>query len=231
MTGETKDYPILNTINSPADLKKLSLEELTKLAAEVRERIIKTVAKTGGHLAPSLGVVELTIALHRLLESPRDRIVWDTGHQAYPHKILTGRRGGMKSLRQKGGIAGFPRREESPYDAFGTAHSSTSISAALGMAVAAQRRGLDHRCRRARPLRCGPGRRLRFHQQHGGFRPAPALRRHQALRLRPRAEHLRHPRVRQHQARLRCLRSVRRTRRASPRSGLLRGPALPRRSP
>jgi 1-deoxy-D-xylulose-5-phosphate synthase len=127
---------ILNTIESPADLKKLSPKDLSLLAAELRERIIATCAANGGHLAPSLGVVELTIALHRVFESPQDRIVWDVGHQAYAHKLLTGRRDVFATLRTFGGISGFPKRSESPHDAFDTGHSSTSISAALGLAVA-----------------------------------------------------------------------------------------------
>jgi 1-deoxy-D-xylulose-5-phosphate synthase len=141
MTGEKKDYPILNTINSPADLKKLSLEELTRLAAEVRGRIIETVAKTGGHLAPSLGVVELTIALHYVFDAPKDKIIWDVGHQSYAHKLLTGRRALFHTLRTYGGISGFPRREESPYDSFDTGHSSTSISAGLGISTAKALKG------------------------------------------------------------------------------------------
>jgi 1-deoxy-D-xylulose-5-phosphate synthase len=141
MTGEKKAYPILNTINSPADLKKLSLEELTRLAAEVRGRIIETVAKTGGHLAPSLGVVELTIALHYVFDAPKDKIIWDVGHQSYAHKLLTGRRAFFHTLRTYGGISGFPRREESPYDSFDTGHSSTSISAGLGISTAKALKG------------------------------------------------------------------------------------------
>jgi 1-deoxy-D-xylulose-5-phosphate synthase len=141
MTGEKQAYPILNTINSPADLKKLSLEELTRLAAEVRGRIIETVAKTGGHLAPSLGVVELTIALHYVFDAPKDKIIWDVGHQSYAHKLLTGRRAFFHTLRTYGGISGFPRREESPYDSFDTGHSSTSISAGLGISTAKALKG------------------------------------------------------------------------------------------
>ncbi len=126
---------LLDTINSPADLKKVAVEQLPQLAQEIRELIISTVACTGGHLAPNLGVVELTIALHYVFDSPRDKIVWDVGHQAYTHKILTGRKDIFHTLRQSGGISGFPKRSESPHDAFDTGHSSTSISAALGMAV------------------------------------------------------------------------------------------------
>jgi 1-deoxy-D-xylulose-5-phosphate synthase len=127
---------LLDTINSPKDLKKLSPELLPALAREVREVIISSVSKTGGHLAPSLGTVELTIALHYVFDSPRDKIVWDVGHQAYTHKILTGRLDRFHTLRQYGGLSGFPKRSESPHDAFDTGHSSTSISAALGMATA-----------------------------------------------------------------------------------------------
>ncbi|MCL4501712.1 MAG: 1-deoxy-D-xylulose-5-phosphate synthase [Deltaproteobacteria bacterium] len=127
---------LLDKINSPQDLKKLSPELLPQLAQELRETIIATVAKTGGHLAPSLGVVELTIALHYVFDCPKDKIVWDVGHQAYAHKLLTGRRDHFQTLRQFGGLSGFPKRNESPYDAFDTGHSSTSISAALGLAAA-----------------------------------------------------------------------------------------------
>lgn len=127
---------LLETIESPADLNALSLSQLQLLAAEIRQLIIATCSATGGHLAPGLGVVELTIALHRVFNSPVDRIVWDVGHQAYAHKILTGRRDSFHTLRQLDGISGFPKRSESPHDAFGVGHSSTSISAALGMSVA-----------------------------------------------------------------------------------------------
>jgi 1-deoxy-D-xylulose-5-phosphate synthase len=127
---------ILDTINSPADIKSLSLQKLEQLAAEIREYIIATCAANGGHLAPSLGVVELTLALHQVFNSPADRIVWDVGHQAYVHKIITGRRDSFPTLRKLGGISGFPKRAESEHDVFDVGHSSTSISAALGMAVA-----------------------------------------------------------------------------------------------
>ena len=126
--------PLLSTISNPQDLKKLPPELLPQLAQEIREKIIATVSRTGGHLAPSLGVVELTIALHYVFNTPRDKIVWDVGHQAYAHKLLTGRQERFHTLRQYGGISGFPKRSESPYDAFDTGHSSTSVSAALGMA-------------------------------------------------------------------------------------------------
>lgn len=131
---------LLNTINSPADLRKLQRPELKTLADELREFVLQSVSKTGGHLSSNLGTVELTIALHKVFNTPKDRIVWDVGHQTYPHKILTGRRDRMVSLRQLGGLSGFPQRAESEFDAFGTAHSSTSISAALGMAIAAKLR-------------------------------------------------------------------------------------------
>jgi len=132
---------LLETIDSPADVRRLSRSALPALADELREFVLDSVAKTGGHLSSNLGTVELTVALHYVFNTPHDRLVWDVGHQTYPHKILTGRRERMASLRQLGGISGFPRRSESEYDAFGTAHSSTSISAALGMAMAAQQRG------------------------------------------------------------------------------------------
>jgi 1-deoxy-D-xylulose-5-phosphate synthase len=132
---------LLDSIESPADLHGLSTAELTQLAAELREFLIQTVSTRGGHFAAGLGTVELTIALHHVFNTPYDRIVWDVGHQAYPHKVLTGRREQLGSIKQKGGLAPFPNRAESPYDTFGTGHSSTSISAALGMAIAAQRKG------------------------------------------------------------------------------------------
>lgn len=128
-------YPLLTQINKPEDIKKLSLTELEALASELRSFIVATVAKNGGHLAPSLGTVELTLALYSVFNFPHDKLIWDVGHQAYSHKILTGRRDSFASLRQKGGITGFPNRFESKYDAFGVGHASTSISAALGMAV------------------------------------------------------------------------------------------------
>jgi len=132
---------LLSTINSPADLRRLSRQQLRPLADELREFLLHSVAKTGGHLSSNLGTVELTVALHYVFNTPQDRVVWDVGHQTYPHKILTGRRDQMPTLRQLGGISGFPMRSESEYDAFGTAHSSTSISAALGMALAAKQQG------------------------------------------------------------------------------------------
>ncbi len=133
-------HPLLSSIDDPRDLRALAESQLPQLAAELRGFLIDSVSKTGGHLAAGLGVVELTIALHYVFDTPRDRLVWDVGHQAYPHKILTGRRGRMPSLRQEGGLSGFPRRSESEYDSFGVGHSSTSISAAMGMAIAAQQR-------------------------------------------------------------------------------------------
>jgi 1-deoxy-D-xylulose-5-phosphate synthase len=134
-------YELLTTINDPASLRKLDRKALGQLATELRAFVLESVSKTGGHLASNLGSVELTIALHYVFDAPEDRIVWDVGHQTYPHKILTGRREAMARLRMLGGISGFPRRSESVYDTFGTAHSSTSISAALGMAIAAKRKG------------------------------------------------------------------------------------------
>src|SRR3990167_8733164 len=132
---------LLNNIDSPADLRKLTRAQLKQLAEELRAFVLESVSKTGGHLSSNLGTVELTIALHYVFDTPEDRIVWDVGHQTYPHKILTGRREAMARLRMIGGISGFPRRSESRYDTFGTAHSSTSISAAFGMAVAAAAKG------------------------------------------------------------------------------------------
>lgn len=131
-------YPLLDTINYPYQLRELERKALPQLAEELRKFLVESVSKTGGHLSSNLGTVELTIALHYVFNTPHDRLVWDVGHQTYAHKILTGRREGMNKLRMHGGMAGFPRREDSEYDTFGTAHSSTSISAALGMAVASQ---------------------------------------------------------------------------------------------
>ena len=139
-------YPLLKTINNPADLRRLARADLDKLAAELRAYVIESVSQTGGHLSSNLGTVELTVALHYVFNAPQDRIVWDVGHQTYPHKILTGRRERMLSLRQLGGMSGFPQRTESEYDDFGTAHSSTSISAALGMALAAKIKGEERNC-------------------------------------------------------------------------------------
>ena len=136
---------LLKTISGPQDLRGLSRSQLAELAAECRERIIATTSETGGHLAPNLGAVELTIALHRVLSSPKDKIVWDVGHQCYTHKLLTGRREQFHTIRQSDGLSGFPRRSESPHDAFGTGHGSTSISAALGFAKARDIRGTDEK--------------------------------------------------------------------------------------
>ena len=136
---------ILTSIHSPADLRRLSRAQLPPLADELRAFVLDSVSRTGGHLSSNLGTVELTVALHYVFNTPEDRLVWDVGHQTYPHKILTGRRDGMAKLRQFGGISGFPRRDESEYDTFGTAHSSTSISAALGMALAAKIQGNGRR--------------------------------------------------------------------------------------
>ena len=136
---------LLSSIESPADLRRLSRAQLHPLADELRAFVIDSVSKTGGHLSSNLGTVELTVALHYVFNTPEDRLVWDVGHQTYPHKILTGRRDRMGTLRQLGGISGFPRRDESEYDTFGTAHSSTSISAALGMALAAKQKGEDRK--------------------------------------------------------------------------------------
>lgn len=134
-------FPLLARIDSPEDLRRLSADQLRPLADELRSYVLENVSRTGGHLSSNLGTVELTIALHYVFNTPHDRLVWDVGHQTYPHKILTGRRDRMPTLRQLGGISGFPLRSESEYDTFGTAHSSTSISAALGMAMAARRKG------------------------------------------------------------------------------------------
>ncbi len=134
---------LLDRIQSPADLKPLDRRELKKLSDELREFVLESVSKTGGHLSSNLGTVELAVALHYVYDTPHDRIIWDVGHQSYPHKILTGRKDRMSTLRQFGGISGFPKRSESEYDAFGTAHSSTSISAALGMAVASRNAGIS----------------------------------------------------------------------------------------
>ncbi len=139
------NYPLLDSVHMPEQLRQLSRKQLPELAKELREFLVESVSQTGGHLSSNLGVVELTIALHYVFNTPEDRLVWDVGHQTYPHKILTGRREAMAGLRKPGGIAGFPRREESIFDCFGTGHSSTSISAALGMAIAAQKTGSNRR--------------------------------------------------------------------------------------
>ena len=133
---DENQYKYLNKIDSPADLKKLSIDELYVLCDEIRDLLIKTISKNGGHLSPNLGTVELTVALHYVYDLPKDSLVWDVGHQAYTHKILTGRRDKMHTIRQKDGLSGFPKRSESKYDAFNVGHSSTSISAAYGIARA-----------------------------------------------------------------------------------------------
>src|SRR5215208_2055140 len=139
-------YELLRTIDDPSKLRALERRQLGQLAAELRAYVLESVSKTGGHLSSNLGTVELTIALHYVFETPEDRIVWDVGHQTYPHKILTGRREAMGRLRMLDGISGFPRRAESKYDTFGTAHSSTSISAALGMAVSSKLKQEKRHC-------------------------------------------------------------------------------------
>ncbi len=138
-------YPILDKIDLPSDLKKLDYDELSKLSNELRNFLIESVAKTGGHLAAGLGAVDLTIALHYVFDTPKDKLLWDIGHQCYPHKILTGRKRNMSSLRKKDGISGFLKREESPYDAFGAGHASTSISAAIGYDVASKINKIDRK--------------------------------------------------------------------------------------
>src|ERR671910_2838761 len=142
MTGPT---PLLDTVDIPADIRRLKTDQLRQLADELRQETIAAVSETGGHLGAGLGVVELTVALHYVFDTPRDRLIWDVGHQAYPHKILTGRRGRIRTLRQGGGLSGFTRRAESEYDPFGAAHSSTSISAGLGMAVGGSLKGEDRK--------------------------------------------------------------------------------------
>ena len=138
-------YPLLETIASPADLRRLPAAKLPDLAQELRQFLIQSVSTRGGHFAAGLGTVELTIALHYVFNTPDDRLVWDVGHQAYPHKVLTGRRDKLHTIKQDAGLAPFPTRGESEYDTFGVGHSSTSISAALGMAVAAAQRGENRR--------------------------------------------------------------------------------------
>jgi 1-deoxy-D-xylulose-5-phosphate synthase len=127
---------LLDTIQTPADLKKVAKDQLSQVSDELRAETIRSVSQTGGHFGAGLGVVELTVALHYVFDTPRDKVIWDVGHQAYPHKILTGRKDRMGSIRKAGGLSGFTKRSESEYDPFGAAHSSTSISSALGMAVA-----------------------------------------------------------------------------------------------
>src|SRR5882757_4679432 len=127
--------PLLDSVHLPKDLRQMDFEQLEQLAVELRRETVDAVSKTGGHLGAGLGVVELTLAIHHVFNTPTDRLIWDVGHQAYPHKILTGRRDRIRTLRQGGGLSGFTKRAESEYDPFGAAHSSTSISSALGMAV------------------------------------------------------------------------------------------------
>ncbi len=135
-----KKYPLLSEINSPEDLRLLSKDQLQTVVDELRAYLLESVSQTSGHLASGLGVVELTVALHYVYQTPFDQLIWDVGHQAYPHKILTGRRDQMHTIRQKDGIHPFPWREESPYDVLSVGHSSTSISAGLGIAVAAEKK-------------------------------------------------------------------------------------------
>ncbi len=145
MAGAPDKYPLLSRVESPRDLKQLAVAELPQLATELRDFLIQNVATRGGHFAAGLGTVELTIALHYVYDTPDDRIVWDVGHQAYPHKVLTGRGSELHTIKQKDGLAPFPTRSESEYDTFGVGHSSTSISAALGMAVAFEKLQNKHR--------------------------------------------------------------------------------------
>src|SRR3954463_12615121 len=134
--SDRPDTPLLDTVQLPSDLRGLGKDQLPQLADELRQEVISAVSVTGGHLGSALGVIELTVALHYVFDTPADKLIWDVGHQAYPHKIVTGRRDRIRTLRQGGGLSGFTRRSESDYDPFGAAHSSTSISAGLGMAVA-----------------------------------------------------------------------------------------------
>mgnify|MGYP001093290145 CR=1 FL=1 len=134
--ADRPDTPLLDTVNLPPDIRALAKDQLPQLADELRQEVISAVSVTGGHLGAGLGVVELTVALHYVFDTPRDKLIWDVGHQAYPHKILTGRRDRIRTLRAGGGLSGFTKRAESEYDPFGAAHASTSISAALGVAVA-----------------------------------------------------------------------------------------------
>ena len=145
LNNSNSSFPILARIESPDDLRALDEDDLPELANELRAFLLQSLSKTGGHLASGLGSVEITIALHYLFDTPNDRLIWDVGHQCYPHKILTGRREQMAGLRQHGGMSGFPKITESQYDHFGAGHSSTSISAALGMAIAAKSQGLDNK--------------------------------------------------------------------------------------
>ena len=141
MTKQDKTFPLLQNINSPDDVRAMEESQLPALADELRQFVIQSVAQTGGHLSAGLGTVEITLALHYVYNTPVDKLVWDVGHQSYPHKIITGRREQMSTIRKRGGLSGFPKRSESPYDTFGVGHSSTSISAALGMSLAAKMQG------------------------------------------------------------------------------------------
>ena len=143
---DPRTYPLLSQIGTPADLRALPPKQLGEVCRELREYLINTVATRGGHFAAGLGTVELTVALHYVFDTPRDRLIWDVGHQAYPHKLITGRYNSFDSLRQKDGVAGYLKRCESKFDHFGAGHASTSISAALGMALARDRRGEDFKC-------------------------------------------------------------------------------------
>ena len=143
---DAKQYPLLSRVKVPSDLRAFSEEELVPLADELRQFLIHSVAASGGHFGAGLGCIELTVALHYLYDTPHDRIVWDVGHQAYPHKILCGRADRITSIKKRDGLAPFPKRSESDFDTFGTGHSSTSISAALGMALAAAVKGEDRKC-------------------------------------------------------------------------------------
>ena len=146
MPFSKSNWSLLESIDSPADVRRLNSMQLKELSRQLREFLLESVASTGGHLSAGLGTIELTVALHHVFNTPYDRLVWDVGHQTYPHKILTGRRKQMHSLRQKGGLAGFPKRDESEYDTFGTGHSSTSIAAALGMSIAAKQKNENRHC-------------------------------------------------------------------------------------
>src|SRR3954468_484473 len=143
MSISLEDFPLLRSVNLPADLRAQPEARLAEVCTELREYLIRSVATRGGHFAAGLGTVELTVALHYVFDTPHDRLVWDVGHQAYPHKLLTGRRDRLGTIKLKDGLAPFPTRSESEYDTFGVGHSSTSISAALGMAIAAARQGVD----------------------------------------------------------------------------------------
>src|ERR687890_280134 len=143
--SDRPETSLLDTVQVPADIRALAKDQLPQLADELRQETISAVSVTGGHLGAGLGVVELTVALHYVFDTPKDKLIWDVGHQAYPHKILTGRRDRIRTLRQGGGLSGFTKRSESEYDPFGAAHSSTSISSALGFAIANKLSGDPHR--------------------------------------------------------------------------------------